>query len=135
MKIPILKLKNILLTSIQIDLTDEDALEFQADVLDKINATDAEGVIIDITALNVVDSYMARILNETTTMAHLLGARVVISGMQPTVALTLVEMGRELIGVETALNLDQGMEKLQRLIANRGSNLSSQGKDTGHSNA
>ncbi len=117
MKIPILQLKNILLASIQVDLTDEDALEFQSDVLRKAAETDAAGIIIDITALDVVDSFMARILNETATMAQLLGAEVVISGMQPAVALTLVEMGRELTHVKTALNLDQGLEKLNNCIA------------------
>jgi len=67
--------------------------------------------------LLAVDSFMARVLNETANMSRLLGAEVVISGMQPAVALTLVEMGRELIGVQTALNLDQGLEKLQTQIA------------------
>jgi len=120
MKIPVLRLKDILLTSIQVDLTDEDALEFQTDVLEKVKDTEAEGIIIDITALDVVDSFLARVLNETAFMVKLLGTEAVISGMQPDVALTLVEMGRKLIGVETALNLDHGMEKLQELISKRG---------------
>jgi len=119
MKIPVLKLKNILLTSIQVDLTDEDALEFQEDLLKAVQRNEASGVLIDITALDVVDSFLARILNETATMVKLLGAEAVISGMQPDVALTLVEMGRELIGVSTAINLDHGMEKLQDLISKR----------------
>ena len=119
MKVPILQLKNILLTSIQIDLTDQDALEFQSDVLGAVTDTDAQGIIIDITALDVVDSFLARVLNETASMTRLLGAEAVITGMQPSVALTLIEMGRELIDVETALNLDQGMEKLQSLIKER----------------
>ncbi|MBW2208217.1 MAG: STAS domain-containing protein [Deltaproteobacteria bacterium] len=120
MKIPVLRLKDILLTSIQVDLADEDALEFQNDVLKAVEKTEASGVLIDITALDVVDSFLARILNETAVMVKLLGAEAVISGMQPDVALTLVEMGRELIGVETAINLDHGMEKLQNLISKRG---------------
>lgn len=119
MKIPILRLKDILLTSIQIDLTDQDALDFQSDVLNMVAKTGAKGIVIDIMALDVVDSYMARVLNETADMVRLLGAEVVICGMQPAVALTLVEMGRELIGVEAALNLDQGVEKLNALIARR----------------
>ncbi|MFQ5611602.1 MAG: STAS domain-containing protein [Anaerolineae bacterium] len=119
MKIPILKLNNILLTSIQIDLTDQDALDFQADVLSRVAETSADGIVIDITAMDVVDSFMARILNETARMVGLLGAKVVISGMQPAVAVTLVEMGRELTDVETALNLDQGLEKLRKLIRAR----------------
>ena len=120
MKIAILKLKDILLTSIQVDLTDEDALEFQSDVLQVVKRTGASGVLIDITALDVVDSFLARALNETAVMVKLLGAEAVISGIQPDVALTLVEMGRELIGVETAVNLDHGMKKLQELISTRG---------------
>lgn len=121
MMIPILKLHDTLLTSIQVELTDDDALEFQADVLNKIRLSEAEGLVIDITALEVVDSYLARILNDTATMAKLLGTETVICGMQPAVSLTLVEMGRQLIGVESALNLDQAMEKVEVLIAARAS--------------
>lgn len=120
MKIPVLKLKNVLLTSIQVEMTDVDALEFQDDVLHKIKQTEAQGIVIDITALEVVDSYLARILNDTANMARLLGAESVICGMQPAVSLTLVEMGRELIGVESALDLDQAMEKVSTMIAQRG---------------
>lgn len=120
MIIPILRLKDLLLTSIQVDLTDQEALEFQSDVLEMVSHTDAQGIVIDITALDVVDSFMARVLSDTARMAQMLGAEVVLSGMQPMVALTLTEMGRELVGVETTLNLDQGLEKLQRLIQERG---------------
>ena len=116
MKIPILKLKDILITSIQIDLTDEEAIEFQTDVLAKVSETEANGVIVDITALDVVDSFMARVLNNTATMVRLLGAEVVLCGIQPSVAITLIEMGRELIGVETTLNLDQAMDKVNEMI-------------------
>jgi len=119
MNIPILKLQDTLLTSIQVELTDHDALDFQSDVLRKIRLTESEGLVIDITALEVVDSYLARILNDTATMAKLLGTETVICGMQPAVSLTLVEMGRQLIGVESALNLDQAMEKVKVLIAAR----------------
>ena len=119
MKIPILKLKDLLLTSIQVDLTDQDALDFQMDILQKVTETEAKGVLIDITALDVVDSFISRILNDTAEMIRMLGAQVVICGMQPYVALTLVEMGRELIGVEAALNLDLGIEKIYQLIAKR----------------
>ncbi|MBL7062632.1 MAG: STAS domain-containing protein [Anaerolineae bacterium] len=119
MIIPILRLKDVLLTSIQVDLTDQEALDFQADVLRMVSETEAGGIVIDITALDVVDSFMARVLNDTARMVRILGAEVVLSGMQPMVALALIEMGRELIGVETALNLDQGLERLQRLIQER----------------
>ena len=119
MKIPILKLKDILVTSIQIDLTDVEAIEFQTDVLAKVSEIDANGVVIDITALDVVDSFMAGVLNNTATMVRLLGAEVVLCGMQPSVAITLIEMGRELIGVETALNLDQAVDNINELIKSR----------------
>ena len=120
MQIPILKTGDMLITSIQEALTDRQALQLQDNVLAEVSRTAATGLIIDITALDVVDSFMARVLNETATMAWILGAKVVISGMQPMVALTLTEMGRELIGVETALNLDQGLDKLRHLIWERG---------------
>jgi rsbT antagonist protein RsbS len=118
-KIPILRLGQILLTSIQVELTDNDALEFQHDVLTAITQHEALGIAIDITALDVVDSYLARIINETADMVTLLGAEVVVCGMQPNVALALVEMGRELLGVVTALNLEKGVEKIQRMIRER----------------
>lgn len=120
MRVPILKLGDILMTSIQLDLTDRDALEFQSDVLNKVSETDAKGIVLDITSLEVVDSFLARVLNETANMVRLLGAETVICGMQPAVALTLVEMGRELIGVGTALDLEQGLEKVEELVADRG---------------
>lgn len=120
MKIPILRVKDILLTSIQVDLTDQDALDFQSDVLSRVSETEVNGVVIDITALNVVDSFMAHVLNDTANMARLLGTEVVVCGTQPSVALTLTEMGRELIGVETALNLEQGLDKVRRLIGQKG---------------
>ena len=116
MKIPILKLSNLLLTSLQEDLTDQDAKNFQDDLLKSTAQSDAVGVVIDITGLEIVDSYMARILNDTANMVRLLGTEVVICGMQPAVAITLMEMGRELIGVEAALNLDLAIVKVKELI-------------------
>ena len=115
MRIPILQLRNILLTSLQVDLTDQDIIDFQTDLLKMAADINADGAVIDITGLEVVDSFMARVLNDTASMVRLLGTEVVITGMHPSVAITLIEMGRELIGVETALNLDQGIEKVQRL--------------------
>lgn len=120
MRVPVLKLGDILITSIQLDLTDQDALGFQSDVLNEVSETDAKGIVLDITALEVVDSFLARVLNETANMVRLLGAEAVICGMQPAVALTLVEMGRELIGVGTALDLEQGLKKIEELVADRG---------------
>ncbi len=120
MRIPILRLKGILLTSIQVDLADREALEFQSDLVQEVTRSEAQGVVIDVTALDVVDSFMARVLNETAGMAQTLGAEVVLCGIQPSVALTLTEMGRELLGVDTALSLEQGVEKVDRLLAQRG---------------
>jgi len=117
MRIPILRLGNILLTSLQSDITDEHTEFLQYDILQRLEQTRATGVVLDITALDVVDSYMARILAETARMARLMGAEVVITGMNPMVAVTLIEMGRELIDVTTALTLDQGIEALKRRIA------------------
>ncbi len=119
MKIPILKLGDLLLTSLQEDLTDQDAIDFQQDLLRMTASSDAVGIVIDITSLEIVDSYMARILNDTANMVRLLGTEVVICGMRPAVALTLMEMGRELIGVEAALNLDLGIAKVRKLIGAR----------------
>ncbi len=122
MNIPILQLRNILLTSLQTDLTDRDIIEFQDNLLSVVAQTDATGAVIDITALDIVDSFMARVINDTASMVRLLGTEVVISGMQPSVALTLIEMGRELIGVQSALNLDQAIDMLQELT-NGGSDV------------
>ena len=124
MKIPILKLRNILLTSIQVELTDADALEFQADVPEQVRKTEAKAVVIDITALELVDSYLARILNETADMVGFLGAHTVLCGMRPAVALTLVEMGRGLVGAKTSLNLDQAFEKAQQFAREQHSQAS-----------
>ncbi|MEF8700505.1 MAG: STAS domain-containing protein [Candidatus Accumulibacter sp. UW20] len=120
MKIPILRLDRILLASIQVDLTDIDAMQFQNDVVSKIVEVEAQGIAIDITSLDVVDSFMARVINETACMARLLGSEVVICGVQPFVAVTLVEMGRDLISAECTFNLDQGLKRLRALIAVRG---------------
>lgn len=119
MKIPILRLGDILLTSIQVDLIDEDILQFQHDVLTTIKNRDAQGVVIDITSMEVVDSFMARVINDTANMARLLGAEVVVCGIQPSVALTLVEMGRGLIGVTSTFNLEQGLREIERRLAAR----------------
>lgn len=120
MRIPILRLGDILLTSIQSDITDEHAMMLQADLLGQLERTRARGVVIDITALDVIDSYMARILAELAAMARLMGGEIVITGMNPMVAITLIEMGRGLSRVITALNLEQGVEKLRRRLAEQG---------------
>lgn len=110
--IPILKVKDVLLSSIQGDLTDKEVLEYQSHMLNMLEKSEAIGVLIDITGMEIVDSFMARVINETANMARIMGTEVVLCGMQPMVALTLVEMGRELIGVQTALNLGKGLDKI-----------------------
>lgn len=120
MRIPILRLGDILLTSIQVDLTDAEVMQFQTDVLHAIADIEARGLVIEITALEVVDSFMARTINDTANMAQMIGAEVVVCGMRPAVALTLIEMGRGLIGVETTFNLNEGLARLNKKIAQRG---------------
>jgi rsbT antagonist protein RsbS len=120
MRIPILRLGKILLASVQADLSDLDAMQFQNDLVKKIADVEAMGVLIDITSLEIVDSYMARIINDTSSMARLLGAEVAICGVRPFVAMTLVELGRDLIGADSAFNLEQGLKLLEARIAKRG---------------
>ena len=108
--IPILRIGKILLATIQVDLHDTVADAFQNDVLDEIEKTGASGLIVDISALESVDSYVARILANTGKMAKLMGAEIVIVGMRPAVAATLVRMGYFMSGIRTALNLQEGLE-------------------------
>jgi rsbT antagonist protein RsbS len=113
-RIPILKLKDYLLTTIQVELDDQTAVEFQEDLLSKIHETGAKGVVIDLTSVEIVDSYIAKILGDVVKMAELLGSRVVLTGIRPAVAITLIDLGINLKGVPTALDLEQGLEKLQQ---------------------
>lgn len=113
--IPILKLGSTLLATIQIDLHDTVVDAFQNDVLEEIEKTGANGLIIDISALETVDSYVARMLANTGKMAKLMGSDTVIVGMRPAVAATLVRMGYFMEGIETALSLEEGLQ----LHANR----------------
>lgn len=117
MPVPILKYRGLLIVPLPEDLNDDAAAALQEAVLERIVDTEARGVVLDISSLDVVDSYFARVLNDTATMTRLLGARAVICGMQPAVALTLSEMGRQLIGVRTALDLEQGLDGLLEEIA------------------
>lgn len=120
MTVPILKIGRNLIASIQIPLTDQQAHQFQNEVLEHVARTEAFGIIIDITAMDVVDSYMARILSETAMNVRLMGAHAVIVGMRPEVAITLVQMGRGLTGIATALNLEQGLAKLEKMSSAKG---------------
>jgi len=112
-RIPILKLQNILVASIQTELTDRSAAQFKDDLLRDIARHAARGVILDLTALSIVDSYMGRIISDIAQAACLMGAQVVVTGLQPEVAATLVELGLTLPGVRTALNLEKGLALLQ----------------------
>src|SRR5262245_58795259 len=111
--IPILKLGGILLATIQIDLHDTVVDAFQSDVLEEIEHTNARGLVIDISALESVDSYVARMLANTAKMAKLMGAETVIVGMRPAVAATLVRMGYFMDGICTALSLEEGLSVLR----------------------
>ena len=112
-KIPILKLGPFLLVTIQVDLYDRLALNLEADLIKMVNQTEARGVLIDISAVSIVDSFMGRILGNIAQMSKILDAETVIVGMQPAVAITLVELGLTLQGVHTALNVEKGMALLQ----------------------
>ncbi|UOR10317.1 STAS domain-containing protein [Halobacillus amylolyticus] len=114
MRIPILKLHNYLLISIQIDLDDQTAIQFQEDLLSKIHESGATGVVIDLTSVDIVDSFIAKVLGDVVTMSDLMGAKVVLTGIQPAVAMTLIDLGIHLQDVPTALDLEQGLIKLQQ---------------------
>ena len=113
-RIPILKMGDSLLVSIQVDMHDRLALTLQDDLTQKIVATRAKGVLIDISSLEVVDSFIGRMLANIAAMARVLDARTVVVGMRPAVAITLVELGLSLAGVRTALNVERGMELIKR---------------------
>lgn len=112
-KIPILQIEGLLVASIQMALDDLSVIQFQNDLLEKIVETDASGVVVDITSVDVVDSFMARSINDTAIAVHLLGTEMVIVGMQPAVAITLVEMGLSMPNALTALNLEKGLKLLR----------------------
>jgi rsbT antagonist protein RsbS len=112
-RIPILKMGDLLLVSIQVDMHDQLALTLQDDLTDKIAKTGARGVLIDISAVEVVDSFIGRMIANIAGMARILDARTVLVGMQPAVAITLVELGLTLPGVQTALDVERGMALLR----------------------
>lgn len=114
MRIPILKLGDYLLITIQIELDDQTALQFQEDLLNKIHQTNAKGVVIDLTSVDMIDSFIAKVLGDVVKMSRIMGAKVVLTGIRPAVAITLVDLGILLKDVPTALDLEQGLEKLQQ---------------------
>jgi rsbT antagonist protein RsbS len=115
-RIPILKMGQFLLVSIQVDMHDKLALTLHDDLTDKIVRTQAKGVLIDISALEIVDSFIGRMLANIAAMARILDAQTVVVGMQPSVAITLVELGLTLNGIRTALSVERGMTLLQQEI-------------------
>jgi rsbT antagonist protein RsbS len=118
-RIPILKMSGFLLVTIQVDMHDRLAMALQEDLTDRIVQTHAKGVLIDISSLEMVDSFIGRMLANIASMSHILDAETVVVGMQPSVAITLVELGLTLRGVRTALNVDKGMRLLQESLNHR----------------
>ena len=115
-KIPILRMGEFLLVTIQIDMHDQLALKLQDDLSNAIQKNASRGVLIDISSLEMVDSFMGRMVADISGMGKILGAETVLVGMQPAVAITLVELGLSLPGVATALNVERGMALLRRKI-------------------
>jgi rsbT antagonist protein RsbS len=112
-RIPILKMGDFLLVTIQVDMHDQLAMTLQEDLTSRIEKTSAKGVLIDISALEMVDSFIGRMIANISSMSHILDADTVVVGMQPAVAITLVELGLSLQGVKTALNVERGMAYLR----------------------
>jgi rsbT antagonist protein RsbS len=118
-RIPILKMGEYLLVTIQVDMHDRLAMTLQDDLTSRIVAARAKGVLIDISALEIVDSFIGRMLGDIAGMSRILDAETVVVGMRPAVAITLVELGLSLPGVRTALNVERGMELLKSRIKER----------------
>jgi rsbT antagonist protein RsbS len=119
-KIPILRMGEFLLVTIQVDMHDRLAMTLQDDLTNRISETGAKGVLIDISSLEIVDSFIGRMLGNIASMSRVLDAQTVVVGMRPAVAITLVELGMSLEGVRTALNVDAGMELLRESMNSYG---------------
>jgi rsbT antagonist protein RsbS len=115
-KIPILRMGRFLLVTIQVDLYDQLAENLESDLVTMVKKSDARGVLIDVSAVSIIDSFMGRILGNIASMSKIMDAETVVVGMQPAVAITLVELGLPLKGVHTALNVEKGMELLQTKV-------------------
>jgi rsbT antagonist protein RsbS len=132
-RIPILRLRNLLLVTIQVDMHDRLAMQLQDELTARISETGARGVLIDISSLDIVDSFIGRMIANIASMARVLDAQTVVVGMQPAVAITLVELGLTLPGVRTALNVDRGMALLESATAYANIDTDSDTPDAGHS--
>jgi rsbT antagonist protein RsbS len=118
-RIPILRMGEFLLVTIQVDMHDQLALTLQDDLTSRIETTGAKGVLIDISALEIVDSFIGRMIANISGMSRILDASTVVVGMRPAVAITLVELGLSLTGVQTALTVERGMERLRAAMAGK----------------
>jgi rsbT antagonist protein RsbS len=116
-RIPIIRMGRFLLVTIQVDMYDQLAMTLQSDLTEQIAKLGSEGVLVDISALEIVDSFIGRMIANTAAMARVLGAETVLIGMQPAVAITLVELGLSLPGILTARNVEMGMALLERVAA------------------
>jgi rsbT antagonist protein RsbS len=116
-RVPIIRIRNALIATVQDDLRDRDALEFQDDLTRRIEETGAGGVLLDLSVLDTIDSFLGRLIHDIASVSRLLGAHTVVVGLQPAVALTLVELGLDLSGVRTALDADRGLALLERLMS------------------
>jgi rsbT antagonist protein RsbS len=116
-RIPILRMGRFLLVTVQVDMHDQLAMALQDDLTALISTTGARGVLIDISSLDVVDSFMGRMIANIAQMSRILDARTVLTGMRPAVAITLVELGMQLPGVQTALTVERGMDLLRASLA------------------
>lgn len=112
--IPILEIDNLLVVSIQVELDDKTALQLQHDLAAKLNESGSAGIVLDFTAVDVVDSFIAKVVGEMAGITKLMGSDMVVSGLTPQVALTLVDLGIDLGGVTTALNLQKGIDALRK---------------------
>src|SRR5580700_2619057 len=119
-RIPVLRMGDLLLVTIQVDMHDQLALQLQDDLTSAIERHSANGVLIDISALEMVDSFIGRMLSDISGMGRILDCATVVVGMQPAVAITLVELGLSLPGVSTALNVERGMGLLRQALAESG---------------
>jgi rsbT antagonist protein RsbS len=131
-RIPILRMGQFLLVTIQVDMHDQLAMTLQDDLTSMIERTGAKGVVVDISALEMVDSFIGRMIANISGMSRILDAETVLVGMQPAVAITLVELGLSLQGVKTALDVDKGMRMLRAALARQDSAEQEEADNVGH---